>query len=151
MSKLLESSYKKELNLEDAYYTIHWSPYHKVDKFDILKRVPEFSGIFVIFTRKSSMLIPFYLGYSCVGSLRHDIKYLLDESAPVDKEIPEELNKKESYYKFLLVENYQDIEDIFDYYKYYYEQKNIKHIQRSSNKNSGRYANVFVKEYEKDV
>lgn len=145
MKKILEGNYIKEIYLQDAYYTINWTPYFKFDKFKILQKVPELSGLFVVSTlNKQKQLKPFYLGNSWMGSLRHDIKFLKDEDGSTDKEIIKILEDNECYYKYIIVLSHMDLEDIYMYYKFFY--RDIPYIDESIVKDSGRYTNVYVKE-----
>ena len=145
MKKILEGSYIKEIYLEDIYYTVNWSPYSKFDKFKILQKVPELSGLFVVSKlNNQKQLKPFYLGNSWMGSLRHDIKLLKDEDGPADKKIISILEDNECYYKYIVVMSHMDLEDIYMYYKYYY--RDVPYIDQSITKESGRYKNVYVQE-----
>ena len=106
-----------------------------------------FVGIFVVLSKeiKYSRLAPFYLGNSWVGSLRHDIKFLIDEPAQVEKNITQILEDKECYYKYVVIQNLDDLKDIYMYYKYIY--KDVLFMEENLTEESGRYTNVFVKEY----
>jgi len=146
MKKIDFTTYHKEIYLNDAYYTIRWSQYCKYEKYEILKKLPELPGIYLIFyLNKRKKLMPFFLGYSWVGSLRYDIKSLCDPTAHVEKEVFEIIQDRECYYKYLIVPTYSDLIDLYEYIKFQYE--NIDYVQISDGKESGRYNNVFVQEY----
>lgn len=145
MKKIDFCNYIKDVYLNDAYYTVRWSKYYKYNKYDIIKKIPALSGIFVVFyLTESKKLMPFLLGYSWVGSLRHDLRQLSDPLV-TEKEICEILENNECYFKYLIVPSYADLLDLYEYYKYYY--RNIFYTQMSENRESGRYNNVYVKEY----
>lgn len=145
MKKIDYTNYIKDVYLNDAYYTIRWSTYQKYNKYDIIKRIPELSGIFVLFyLNHHKKLMPFFLGYSWIGSLRHDLRMLSDPNV-TDPEIYEIIQEKECFYKYLIVPNYSDLMDLYEFFKYQY--KHIFYTQISENKDSGRYNNVYVKEY----
>ncbi|MBN2546686.1 MAG: hypothetical protein JXB50_12870 [Spirochaetes bacterium] len=149
MKKIDFTTYHKDIYLDDAYYTIRWSNYLKYEKYEILKKLPELPGIFIIFyLNKRKKLMPFFLGYSWVGSLRHDIKALSDPYAPVEKEVYEIIQERECFYKYLIVPTYSDLLDLYEFIKSQYE--NIDYVQVSEGKESGRYNNVFVKEYSEE-
>jgi hypothetical protein len=149
MKKINEATYTKDLNLQDIYYFVRWSAYYKYDKYEILKKVPELAGIFVLlYLTKAKRLRPFYLGNSWMGSLRHDIKFFIDEPEKTDQELTEIIENKTCYYKYLLVPSIDDMKDIYSYYRYSYRE--IQFMDNNIQKDSGRYVNVFVKEYEKN-
>jgi|GEM_PF-3949367 len=148
MKKIDKSSYIKDINLQDAYYFVRWSDYFKYNKFDILQTVPELSGIFVVFYKslRGTRINPFYLGNSWMGSLRHDLKFLIEEPAQVNKKITQILEEDLCFYKYLIIPSFNDLVDIYMYYRYYY--KDIMFAEENITEDSKRYANIFVKEYD---
>ncbi len=146
MKKINEATYTKEVNLQDVYYLVRWSHYIKYDKYDILKRIPEMPGLFLLlYNEKHTKLKPFYLGNSWMGSLRHDIKFFKDEPEKIDSRITQILEDEKCFYKYVIIQSHADLEDIYSYYKYRY--RNIMFVDKNINKDSGRYTNVFVKEF----
>lgn len=150
MKKINKATYTKDIDKikNDIYYTIRWSSYFKLDKYEILKKVPEMAGIFVLFyLNHHKKLQPFYLGNSWMGSLRHDIKYVIDNQEQLDKKMSVLIEDEECYYKYLFVQSHQDLKDIYSYYKYFY--KDLEFTNDNIIEESGRYDHVFVKEWEK--
>ena len=125
-----------------AYYTIHWSPMRKADKYDIQKTVPAMSGVYELYYKDSEgKMALFHFGKAWLGGLRAIIRELTD---PVLlKQRPELLaivSKHECHYRFVQSDSLPDMEDILSW---------IAVSCKRSEKEfppSGRYAEIRVKE-----
>lgn len=141
-------SYNKDIYNNDAFYIIRWSPYLICNKFEVTKKAPSRAGIFVIFyLNQSKKLQPFYIGYSWISSIMFDIKSLLYEDANRDREIAEIIDNKKCYYKYVIIDKYNDLVDMYEVLKTYYNKKNVKYIKKIDDFNSGRYNEVFITDY----
>jgi hypothetical protein len=148
MLNVKEESYTKEIYDNNAYYTIRWSKYQVCNKFEVTKKAPNRAGIFVLFyLNKAHKLQPFYLGYAWTSSIKFDIKFYIVEDANRHADIAKIIDDKKCYYKFVIVEKYNDLVDMYDLLKALYSQKEVKYIKEIDEKTSGLYNEVFVTDY----
>ncbi len=123
-----------------AYYTIHWSPIIRVDKYEIQRTVPAMAGIFELFYRGSDRKLHlFHYGIAWLGGLRAVIREMTDPLLMKDRpDIQRVLKDHECFYRFVVCESREDLEDLLAFFG-----KTKGSPQRAA---SGRYENVRLKE-----
>lgn len=123
-----------------AYFTIHWSPIIRVDKYEIQRTVPAMAGIFELFYRgKDRKLHLFHYGVAWLGGLRAVIREMTDPVLLKDRpDIQRVLKDYECYYRFVVCESREDLEDLLAFFR-----KTKGAPERAA---SGRYENVRLKE-----
>lgn len=147
MKHIKSNTYQKQINNGDAYYLIRWSNYYNYEKFDIVRKAPNFAGIYLIAYQKGESLIkPFYIGFTWVNSLMYELKLLLDEGRTHNKSVTRVLDARTCFYKYVIVEHYNDLLDLFEACKSYYKNQGIV-FKNNRNVTSGRYHDIFIKDY----
>jgi len=141
----MENSVKRFEKDKDIYFTISWSALKKADRFEIIKQVPAFPGIYEIYyLDKYKKLNRIELSFCWHDSLRNIIRTKTDPSLQEDPRRKYILDSYTCYYRYIIVESYADILDIIFYLEECIDAKNNKA------KSSGRYESINVKEVSPD-
>jgi len=101
----------------DIVYEAQWSPYYYAQsKFDVLKRLTEMTGIFVVFyLNKYKRLTPIMLGAAWYTGLRPSMLRIYDKFAEniIPDKVKDLVENEKIYYKFLEIYDLEDFIDIF--------------------------------------
>jgi len=128
-----------------AFYTLRWSRIIKVDKYEIITKVPAMAGIFELYYMdEKKKLVRFYMGKIWIGGLRTKIRKLTDPIIEEDTQRREVLEKYDCYYRYCVIEHQDDLDDVFYFFagRYNPEENKAEH--------SGRYEDIYVKEIDPD-
>jgi hypothetical protein len=141
----MEPFVKRVEKNKDVYYTVNWSKLKKTDKFDIIKTVPAFAGIYEIYHMDKYKKLNLLSASSCWHTglretLREKVDPLLEED-PKKKYI---LTSHTCYYRYSIVESYNDILDIM----FFIEKRLYPNVQGL--KSSERYDSIYIKEISPD-
>ncbi|MFQ3620012.1 MAG: hypothetical protein SNJ78_03595 [Spirochaetales bacterium] len=131
---------KKAVQNQTVYYTLHWSPIKRVNKYDIQKTVPAMAGMFELFYRgKDHKLYLFHYGRAWLGGLRAVIREMTDATLMKDRpDIQRILNNYECFYRFVICESREDLEDLMGFFQ---KEQGAPQIAASK-----RYKDVRLKE-----
>jgi hypothetical protein len=146
MLKALEAKLLKRQKQQKIYYTIHWSPLVKADKYEIVKTVPSVTGFYELYyLDKKKILNLFFMSEAWYGGLRNAIRERTDPEIEKNEARRKILNDNEIYYRYCTSSSYPDIKDVV----YFFVQTYFPQDNRIEG--SGRYEEIFVKEvsYEK--
>lgn len=129
----------------NVYYTINWSRLMKVDKYDILKKVPSMAGMVEIyFMDEKKKLNKFYFGRTWLSGLRATIRMVTDPDLITDDAQKKILREKECFFRYTLCGSDADMQDLLFFFA------EIFHEGKSDESHSGRYKKIFVKENSMD-
>lgn len=137
----MEPGVSKKVEENSVYFILRWSCIKKVDKFEIISRVPSMPGIFELyFMDNKKKLNLFFLARAYYGGLRYMIRKRTDPELEDDCERRKILNSYTCYYRYTVLQSYGDMSDILYFFKQTYclEQPGIT--------DSGRYEHIFVEE-----
>jgi len=127
---------------DDVYYTVHWSPIAKADKYDIARSVPAIGGIAEIYYMdEKGKLNLFCLQRSWYGGLRAVLRERCDASIEKD---PWRLSilvkwRERIYYRWTNCESFADMADVMFFLL-------ECSIPGAGGESSGRYGRIFVNE-----
>ncbi len=137
----MEAVLKKEVEADNAYYTLCWSPILKADRHQIIGSVPAVAGLFELYYMdKTEGLNLFHLGNAWYGGLRSWIRGATDPTVETDQKRRKILNDFPCYYRYCMSNSYRDILDVLFFLGDTYNPKNNPH------RPSDRYQNIFVNE-----
>ena len=141
----LEYITKKKVKDEEVFYTVKWSPLTKVDKFEIIKKVPSVAGIYELFyENEKKNIIPFFLAWVWYGGLRISLRETTDPTLVKDEKRKEVLENKTCLYRYSILSSVEDMQDIFHYLA-------LRRVPPSQvPEHSGRYLEIFVEEITTD-
>jgi len=128
---------------DDGYFTVHWSPITKADKYEIATRVPAIGGIAELYYMdEKGKLNLFCLQRSWYGGLRSMLRERCD---PVIEKDPYRLAilekwKDRIYYRWTNSESKSDMDDVMFFFIECYCPGS------SSVSPSGRFERIFVDE-----
>ncbi len=129
----------------DVYFTIHWSRLKKSDKYDIVRSVPSEAGIYELYYMDDhGKLCLLHVGKSWYGGLRNEIRIRTDEELEDDARRRSILTEHDSYYRWSLISNSDDMADIL----YFFGQTYLPGTMAAHG--SGRYERIFVNEVDAD-
>ncbi|MDR1893323.1 MAG: hypothetical protein LBQ61_01355 [Spirochaetales bacterium] len=114
----MDNSYftSKQVVEETVYYTLAWSGLAKVDKFEIIKKVPAMSGIFQLFYEdKYKKPIIMYMARVWYGGLRAILREITDPLLTGDVNRRQVLETRSCYYRYTQVASQEDMEDLIHY------------------------------------
>jgi len=126
----------------DGYFTVHWSPFAKAEKYDIATKVPAIGGIAELYYMDGSgKLNLFCLQRSWYGGLRSMLRERCD---PVLEKDPFRLSvlvtwKDRIYYRWTACESMADMLDLVFFLS------EVNGVVPPT-VNSGRYGRIFVNE-----
>ena len=128
----------------DIYYFVQWSALSKVDRYEIIKKVPALAGIFEVYWMdESKRLRLFIVGKTDYGGLRSELRRITDpDLCRGDDKAKIILEEKEIWYRYAPTNSSNIMADINWYFmqNYFPDNTSVKH--------SGRYKNIFLKESE---
>lgn len=106
----------KEKQGVQAYFTISWSPFVRLDKKRIRALIPAEAGIFQFFSRKGSSLelIGTYKTY--YGGLRATFLEILDEDCQVAFPDKVRLREEETYLRYSVSSSRDDLNDVIHHF-----------------------------------
>ncbi len=128
---------------DDGYFTVHWSPLFKADKYDIHGSVPAVGGVAELYFKdREGRIQLFRVVRSWFGGLRAVIRQGTDPEMEKDsgmQSIVEE-NKDRLYYRYSICENKDDMDDVLFFL---YESLAPGRHQAE---HSGRYERIYLTE-----
>ncbi|TFG79772.1 MAG: hypothetical protein E4H20_11645 [Spirochaetales bacterium] len=133
----------KTVDLDDAFYTVHWSPIVKADRYVINGSVPAMGGLAELYYKDDHGKLNLYmLARSYYGGLRATLRVATDPDEEKDERRRAVLlaHEGEIYYRYSLVESQNDMSDVMFFFMTTYAPH--ANIQPHSN----RYERIFVKE-----
>ena len=141
----LEYITKKKVKDEEVFYTVKWSPLTKVDKFEIIKKVPSVAGIYELFyENEKKNIIPFFMAWVWYGGLRISLRETTDPILVEDPKRKEVLENKTCLYRYSILSSVEDMQDIFHYLA-------LQRVPPSRvPEHSGRYLEIYVEELTTD-
>ncbi len=127
----------------DAFYTVHWSPITKADKYTINGAVPAMGGLAELYWMDERGKLNLYLlARSYYGGLRATLRTATDPEEEKDERRRAVLLDHEDriYYRYTLVESQDDMSDVMCFFL-------SRHAPGTTNQpHSGRYEMIYVKE-----
>jgi len=137
----VEPHITKKIKEDSVYFTIYWSKIEKVNKYEIIRRVPSVAGIYELYYMdEKKKLNLFFFSKAWYGGLRAKIRQDIDPSLDENKKKIKILNKFTCYYRYSIVESNDDMDDIlFFFSETYFPEKNLYEP-------SGIYVDIYVKE-----
>ena len=141
----MEAHVKKQINNNNAYYTIFWSALKKAEKYDIASHVPSISGFFELYYQDNKKKLNlFFLSRAYYGGLKYEIRKCTDPEMEIDPQRRAIIEKYDCYYRYAATNSYQDMKDIL----YFFSRTYLPH--RPAPPHSGRYDDIFIEEISKD-
>lgn len=128
---------------DDGYFTVHWSPLYKADKYEIHQNVPAVGGVAEMYYREENgRFVLFRLARSWYGGIRAVLRQDTDpdeEKDPLMRAILES-HKDRIYYRYSTCDLLDDIDDVlFFLYECFSPDSNpVEH--------SGRYDKIYLNE-----
>jgi hypothetical protein len=128
---------------DDGYFTVHWSPLYKADKYKIHMCVPSVGGVTELYYKdEMGRLMLFRCARSWFGGLRAVIRESTDFELEKDEKLRSILreHKDRIFYRYSCCDIKDDLDDVlFFLYETYAPGKHaLPH--------SGRYQRIFVNE-----
>lgn len=120
-----DTGYKKKVKRDYIEYTLRWSPYLVCEKFNVLKKLTEMTGLYVIFYKnKYNRLFPLFLGAAWYSGLRPMALRFFHPSS--NDHIPANViskfeNKEKIFLKYIEIYVLEDFLDIFFKLKEHYK------------------------------
>ena len=134
--------------LEDenaTYFTIHWSHLVKADKYSIINSVPAEAGFYELYYMDEKQKLNL-MSVSRVwhGGLRSRLRAATDSEIVIDPKKKSILENFDCYYRYSIIRSIDDMQDILYFFasRYMPDNTSIEH--------SGRYDEIFVKEWSPD-
>lgn len=129
-----ETKYEKKEIKGKTLYNINWSEYLVCEKFNILKKLNEMTGIYVIFTlNKYKRLTPIFLGGAWYTGLRTTTLKLFNPTSidPIPQFLKDSVANDKNYIKYLEIYILDDYINIFsklreNYTDVYYDSNGIE-------------------------
>ncbi|MBI9096940.1 MAG: hypothetical protein JEY91_00615 [Spirochaetaceae bacterium] len=130
------SNYTIDLETRDniAYYTVHWSPFIKLDKRIIRSLIPAEAGIFQLFNLKNGSLDLLSTHQAYYGGLRAIFLEILDEDCPISFPDKKKLRESKTYLRYSVSSSKDNLRDILHHF--------------SGGENSERFLEIMVEESE---
>ena len=132
----------KQVDHNDAYYTVRWSPITKADRLAIRTSVPSMGGIAEMYWMDEHGKLNLYLlARSYYGGLRATLRAASDPLEEKDEKRRAMLERHDGkiYYRYTLVESQDDMADIFYFFM------SMRAPGRDFD-HSGRYDRIFLNE-----
>lgn len=134
----------KKVHKDSAYYEIGWSKTFEYNRIMAARILPELPGILYFYEKKEGRLVNL-LSYACWrDGLRMGIKRLLDPVFSAQPKLLKEMQDKELYYKYCIVDSSPaDMQDIMFWIirSYIPKLNNVKDFTDSK-----RYTDICVRE-----
>ncbi|OHD06337.1 MAG: hypothetical protein A2Z98_14925 [Spirochaetes bacterium GWB1_27_13] len=100
------SGYDKKIKKDCIQYSLKWSPYILGEKFNVLKKLTEMTGLYVVFSlNKYKRLIPVILGASWYTGLRPTVLKIFTPTSVdvIPLSVTQKLEDQKLYIKRLLL------------------------------------------------
>ncbi|MBN1837568.1 MAG: hypothetical protein JW820_17055 [Spirochaetales bacterium] len=141
----MQGRINKEVDQENVYYTLFWSPLAKADRYEIIRKVPSVAGIFELYYMdEHKSLNLFFVSKAWYGGLRNWLRKATDATLEEDPRRKEILEKYDCYYRYAVVESYADMSDLM----FFFADTYFPHGHSVSS--SERYTDIFVREISPD-
>lgn len=131
---------------DNVYYYVNWSHLEKANRYEINAKVPAVGGVFELYWMdEENRLRLFNVGQTIYGGLRSEIRRLTDpELCGDDDKKKRILEDREIWYRYSTTDSSNVMKDVVWFFmqQYFPEVEDLKH--------SGRYKNVFLKEFAPD-
>ncbi|HAW86397.1 MAG: hypothetical protein A2087_06410 [Spirochaetes bacterium GWD1_61_31] len=134
---------EKLTNRQDAYFTIHWSPFTLAERMLVNRSVPSVGGLAELYYKNDhGQLCLYHLARCFYGGLRSTIRAAIDLETETDERRRVILAAYEDkiFYRYTCVESQADISDIVFFFMKTYMPKGPAY------EHSGRYLRIFLKE-----
>jgi hypothetical protein len=139
---------KKVISNNDVYYSLAWSPIFLYDRFDVIRKLPELSGILCIYELADKGL-EHLIFYSCWrDGCRLGMKKLMDPMRSIVPELPNNVDAGRIFYKYTVVES--TISDFLDILYWLIRAYNPRYNDNANFRDSGRYGNIFIEEIKRN-
>jgi hypothetical protein len=136
---------EKQVEENQAYYTLFWSPLQKVDKYRIITTVPQRSGISEIYYMDAHHRIHrMSITRVWYGGLRSQLRRDTDPDLVTDDRVRHYLQEYDCYYRYTLSESFKDMVDLLYFFATTY------HPSQGIPPHSGRYEHIFLDEVAPD-
>ncbi len=142
-TKAMPYEIRKAVKLKCAYFTVHWSPIVKADKYQVTRSVPSMGGIAELYYQDDHGKLNLYmLARSYYGGLRATLRSAVDPETERDAGRLAVLTKYEDkiFYRYTCMESQDDMSDIMFFFLSTYMKGG------TTQKSSGRYERIFLKE-----
>jgi hypothetical protein len=119
-----ELGYKRKIKRDYIEYTLHWSPYIPGDKFTLLKKLTEMTGLYVVFYQnKYKRLYPLFLGAAWYSGLRPMALRFFHPSSTdnIPTHIISKFENEKIFLKYIEIYVLEDFMDIFFKLKEHYK------------------------------
>ena len=135
----------KQVYRGDVYYTVGWSRLSRVNKMDILNKVPAVAGIYELYYQDPrKKLILFYMARVWYGGLRGSLRENTDPLLVEEPRRKKVLEEKDCFYRYTMVSSVQDMEDILHYFA-------LSRVPAPAvPEPSGRYRDIYLTEETED-
>ncbi len=131
----------KKVKEDIAVYSVKWSQFAKVHKYNITGSVPARSGLFELYYKTGEHDFKlFYMERVWYGGLRSEIRRASDPLEVTDEARRKVLSEHECYFRYTIIESKQDMKDLL----YRYSQMLLP--DRIPPAHSGRYSKIFIDE-----
>lgn len=110
--KIIRSERRKVI-----YYDMHWSPYFRLEKHNVIRKIPSEGGIYQIFkpdVRRNLDLKVTAIAY--YGGLRNTLRELLDPISPTQYPYKKMVADESCYVRFLVSSSMNDLEAVSKFY-----------------------------------
>ncbi|TFG63790.1 MAG: hypothetical protein E4H36_04725 [Spirochaetales bacterium] len=136
---------KRETDDTNVYYTVTWSRLMKVDKYDIINKVPSMAGMMELyFMDEKKKLVKFHFCRTWLSGIRATLRMITDPDLITNEDQKKILREKECYFRYSVSDSDGDMQDLlFFFSELFYEGKSVL-------KDSGRFRKIFVKEKSAD-
>lgn len=129
----------KKVKDDVAVYSVNWSPFSKVHKYNITGSVPARPGLFELYYKTGEHDYKlFYMERVWYGGLRSEIRRASDPQEVTDKARRKVLIENKCYYRYTIIESKQDMKDLLFRYS------QILLPERIPPAHSGRYEKIFI-------
>jgi hypothetical protein len=141
----VEPGVRKQVDKDNAYFTIQWSALRQTDRYEIIRIVPAVAGIYELYYRDAAKALRlFHVARAWYGGLRASIRETTDPELVRNGKHRAVLGEYETWYRYAPVRSYHDMSDLL----FFFAETYFPNEQRE--KGSGRYDNVFVIEQSPD-
>ncbi len=135
----------KQLDKDDAYYTLGWSPLKKVDRYVIQRNYPAVSGLFELYRldeeKKLNLLVVAHTWY---GGLRSNVRAAIDPDAKQNPLRRQQLEDATLYARYSCSDSFGDLQDVVWFLHNIYFPNDVRVSS------SERYQNIFLEEMAPD-
>jgi len=130
-----------QVNKDNVYYDIQWSPLCLAERWTINSRVPAIGGIYEIYWMdEHKHLRLMEIGKAHYGGLRSELRRLTDPELVTDPKIRQTLEDNEIWFRYVPSNSVDDMTDVVWFFRatYFPENPGVDH--------SGRFKKIFLKE-----